>query len=190
MTKVNVLEYFRISPERFRSYLPRACAWVLEQERTILEHGVALTAPQLSDAKLAGVVHPERVRLLRVEEVPRPEHPVLRAAADEMKLITPLTPGLSLRYGIALRSHHWDQRRLLVHELAHTAQYERLGSVRAFLECYLYECLAIGYPSAPMEQEAIAVERRVCGAGQSRGMPDRRSSPFQQNDPPSPSQSW
>src|SRR6266542_6042281 len=95
-----------------------------------------------------------------------------------MKLITPLTPGLPLRYGIALRSDHWGQRRLLVHELAHTAQYERLGSIRAFLECFLFECVAIGYPSAPMEQEAIAVERQICGPSPALTLPPSTLSSF------------
>ena len=36
-------------------------------------------------------------------------------------------------------------------QLVHTAQYERFGSVAAFLRQYLHECLSIGYPDAPME---------------------------------------
>jgi hypothetical protein len=154
-----------------------ASVWAVEQERYILANGVRLTAPQLSDAKLAGVAHPTRVRLLRVEQVPAPDHPVLRAAAESMKLITPATPGLALRYGIFVRSACWGQRRVLVRELAHTAQYERLGSIPAFLECYLYECLVIGFPSAPMEQEAVAVERRICGPGRLLTLPDTLSPP-------------
>src|SRR5207253_9933621 len=69
-----------------------------------------------------------------------------------MKLTTPDLPGLAVRYGIYLRADYWAERRFLVHELAHTAQYERLDGVRAFLECYLYQCLAIGSTSAPMER--------------------------------------
>jgi hypothetical protein len=38
----------------------------------------------------------------------------------------------------------------------HTAQYERLGGIEPFLRQYLRECLTIGYPEAPLEQEAIA----------------------------------
>ena len=78
-------------------------------------------------------------------------------------LISPLTTGLTLRHGIFIRSDCWGQRRWVVHELAHTAQYERLDGFRPFLTKYLWECLTIGYPEAPMEQEAIATERRLCG---------------------------
>jgi hypothetical protein len=167
---MNGLNWSRITTDQFRQYLPYACMWVVEQERFILENGVPLTGPQLSDAKLARVSDPKRVRLLRVEQVPNPQHPGLRAAAEALKLITPATPGLALRYGIFIRSACWGLRQLVVHELAHTAQYERLGSIRAFLECFLFECVAIGYPSAPMEQEAIAVERQICGPSPSRGL--------------------
>ena len=154
---------FKITLGKFHRYLPHACVWVADQERLILENGVPLTAPQLTDARLAGVVHPERVRLLQVKKVPFPDNQELWTLAEAMNLLTPPTPGLALRYGIFIRSEHWGQRWLVAHELAHTAQYERLGSIPAFLECYLYQCLAIGYPSAPMEQEAIAVAQRICG---------------------------
>jgi len=163
--------YSEKTAERMRWYLPLATAWVLEQERFILANGVPLSDFQLADAKLVGVAKPERVRLFRVEQIPLPEHPELKEMKEAMRLTTPALPGLALRYGIYLRADHWGQRRFVVHELAHTAQYERLDGVRAFLECYLYQCLAIGSTSAPMEQEAIAITQRICGPAQWLGMP-------------------
>src|SRR6266705_6672576 len=157
--------------ERLRWYLPLATAWALEQERFILENGVPLTDVQLADAKLVGVARSERVRLFRVERIPLPEHSELREMTEALRLTMPDLPGLTLRYGIYLRASHWGQRRFVVHELAHTAQYERLDGVRAFLECYLYECLAIGFISAPMEQEAIAITQRICGPTRSVSVP-------------------
>ena len=162
--------YSERTAQRLRWYLPLASAWVLEQERFILKNGVPLTAAQLADAKLVGVAQPARVRLFRIEQIPLPEHPDLMEMKEAMKLTTPALPGLTLRYGIYIRSDQWGQRRLVVHELTHTAQYERLVSVRAFLECYLYECLAIGYTSAPMEQEAIGMAQRICGPAQPTSM--------------------
>jgi hypothetical protein len=152
-----------ISPEQFQELLPLACVWAEHQEQHILKLGVELTPDQVVDAKRAGVEHPERVRLLFLDQIPVPQHPVLKAAAESTSLISPFTAGLTLRYGIFIRSHCRGQRRLVVHELAHTAQYERLGGFRPFLERYLWECLSIGYPEAPMEQEAVATERRLCG---------------------------
>ena len=162
--------YSEKTAKRLKWYLPMASAWVLEHERFILENGVPLSDAQLADARLVGVARPERVRLFRVEQIPLPAHPDLAEMKEAMKLTIPALPGLALRYGIYLRADHWGERRFLVHELAHTAQYERLEGVRAFLECYLYQCLAIGFTSAPMEQEAIAITNRICGPSRSFGM--------------------
>jgi len=73
-----------------------------------------------------------------------------------------MTIGLTLRYGIFIRSDCWGERRLVVHELVHTLQYERLGGFMPFLQQYLHECITIGYPAAPMEQEAKRIEREMC----------------------------
>ena len=166
------LNYNRITTEKFRQYLPLAYAWAVEKERFILEHGTPLSVPQRADAKLVGVIHPEQVRLLSVGQIPLPEHPALREAAEAARLIVPRPAGLTLRYGIFIRSDCWGSRRVLVHELVHTAQYERLGGIGAFLECYLFECLAVGYPSAPMEQESIKIEHTICGPVQAIGTPE------------------
>jgi hypothetical protein len=152
-----------LTTEQFQALLPLACAWVEQQEQIILRDGVPLTPAQLTDARKIGVVHPEKVRLLAVPTVPRPEHPTLRAAADATQLISPYTAGLTLRYGIFIRVDCWGDRRLVFHELVHTAQYERLGGVQSFLRQYLFECLTIGYPAAPLEQEAILKTAEMCG---------------------------
>src|SRR5262249_31113291 len=120
------------------------------------------TEPQMADARRVGVARPERVRLLRVSEIPIPSDPVLSAAAEATHLISPFTIGLTLRYGIFIRTECWGQRRLVVHELAHTMQYERRGGIEAFLRPYLHQCLTIGYPEAPLEQEAIRIEHDIC----------------------------
>ena len=153
-----------ITPEQFERLLPLACAWAGEQEHVILRDGVPLTSAQIADARRIGVAQPERVRLRVVEEIPSPTHPDLRRAGELTGLISPMTIGLTLRYGIFIRSDHWGERRLVVHELVHTGQYERLGGFKPFLQQYLRECITIGYPAAPMEQEAKRIEREICGA--------------------------
>jgi hypothetical protein len=70
---------------------------------------------------------------------------------------------LTLRHGIFIRADEWGDRRLVVHELAHTAQYERLGGFGPFLRQYLQECVTVGYPATPLEQEAKSIEREICG---------------------------
>jgi hypothetical protein len=152
-----------ITPQQFEALLPLAGAWAAEQERTILQSGVPLTVAQLADAIKIGVIHPERVRLLRVVQIPMPNHPALAAAAIKTNLISPSTGGMTLRYGIFIRTDCWGQRPLIAHELVHTSQYERLGGFEAFLRPYLLECLTPpGYPYGPMEQEAITSSERLC----------------------------
>ena len=151
-----------ISPEQFELLLPLACDWAAEQERHILAVGEALSETQRFDARLVGVSHPERVRLLYVPEILPPAHPMLRQAAEATQLISSLIGGLTLRYGIFIRSDCRGQRPLVVHELGHTLQYERMGGFEAFLRQYLSECLTIGYPEAPMEQEVLDRTARIC----------------------------
>lgn len=151
-----------ISPEQFELLLPLACQWAAEQEAHILSTGQPLSAVQLADARLIGVSAPDRVRLLYVPEILPPAHPMLRQAAEATHLISPLTGGLTLRYGIFIRSDCWGNRPLVVHELGHTLQYERMGGFEPFLRQYLSECLTIGYPEAPMEQEVIGRTARIC----------------------------
>lgn len=152
---------YPLTPEQFEELLPLAVAWAEEQEEEILACGVPLSICQLADARAVGVARPERVRLLNVPLIPMPEHSVLRAAGEATVLVSPSTAGLTLRYGIYIRKDLVNDRALIAHELVHTGQYERRGSILAFLRQYLHECLTIGYPAAPMEQEAITVSARV-----------------------------
>lgn len=135
--------------------LPLAVKWASRQEQKILLSGVALSEPHLSDAAVMGVRHPEKIRLLKVDQIPLPASQLLRRAAMLTRLISPATAGMALRYGIFVRSDYWDDRRLIAHECVHTAQYERFGGFKEFLRRYLHECLEVGYPAGPLEQEAI-----------------------------------
>jgi hypothetical protein len=133
--------------------LPIACAWLKRQERRILLHGVPLNATQLADARALGIVEVERIRILLVPTVPLPGGPLFNQFGRLTGMLSE-TAGLSARYGIYIRAPFHNDRRLLLHELTHTLQYERLGGIRPFLQRYLHECLTIGYAFAPMECEA------------------------------------
>ena len=144
-----------LTPQQFEMLLPIACAWAEEQEHVILQLGVVLTESQFADARRVGVALPERVRLLRIPQIPLPTHPALAAAANATGLISPSTVGMTFRYGIFIRANCWGEGRLVVHELVHTMQYERLGGIEGFLRPYLLECITPpGYPFGPLEQEA------------------------------------
>jgi hypothetical protein len=147
---------------QFDALLPLAAAWATEQEQEILRDGVSLSLEEIGDARAVGVKEPDRVRLLSVEIISRPTQPQLRTACDAIDFLTPATRGLTLGHGIFIRSDCWRDRSLIVHELVHVAQYEKLGGILPFLRSYLYECLTVGYSASPLEQEAITLAARLC----------------------------
>lgn len=142
--------------------LPGATLWLRHHETEILRQGVPLTPQLQADARRIGVKFPARVRLRLVKQVPE-MRPLLRWMAQTFGLCDSSTRGMSLRYGIYVRSDCGDERPLLVHELVHTWQYERLGGIHAFLKEYLYESMvAPGYPFGRLEQEASTIARDIC----------------------------
>jgi hypothetical protein len=107
-------------------------------------------------ARRAGVARPDAVRILGVPEIPLPDEADLKQAALTFGLITPGTAGLTIGHGIFIRQDCLGDAKLMAHELKHVAQYERLGSIPAFLQQYLAEVNHYGYLSSPMELEAAA----------------------------------
>jgi hypothetical protein len=152
----------QILPEQFENILPLAVEWAEAKEKVILVHGTALSRQYLEDAGTVGVKYPERVRIYEVPQIPIPKHPILRAAAEATQLISPETIGISLGYGIFILNNFSNDRYTIVHELVHTMQCEKAGGLYPFLKKYLWECIEIGYPEAPMEQEAVRITSKLC----------------------------
>jgi hypothetical protein len=152
----------KISPDQFEVIHPLAVQWAEAKEKVILKHGTALSPQHMQDAKSVGVKYPERVRVYKAPQIPIPKHPILRAAAKATQLISPATIGISLGYGIFIHDDFSDDRYTIVHELVHTMQCEKLGGLDPFLKKYLMQCITVGYPQAPMEQEAIRLGDKIC----------------------------
>ncbi len=133
--------------------LPKAIAWAEAQERGARRAGRALSPAERVLAAHAGVAEPERVRVLLVDELPRPGDALLREAGREAGLFGAGTIGLTLGHAIFIRREHLT-RRALSHELHHVAQYERNGGIAGFLPTYLRQVLEVGYASAPFEEDA------------------------------------
>ena len=140
--------------------LPFVVLWAKRQERRILRKGSRLNTQQLADAARVGVEDPDRVRLLFVKQVPPRLPRFVRGLGARFGLGPATTAGMALGHGIFVRADQYERRDLLIHELVHTAQYERLG-FRRFLRQYLRECLSEGYPCGALEAEAIAATRDV-----------------------------
>jgi len=136
--------------------------WAKAKERVILKHGTVLSPQYMQDAKSVGLKYPERVRIYEVPQIPIPKHPILKAVAEAIQFLSQATIGISLGHGIFIHDNFSDDRYTIVHELVHTMQCEKFGGLHPFLKKYLWECLEIGYPQAPMEQEAIRLADKIC----------------------------
>jgi len=137
--------------------LPRAVAWAEPQSEQIRRFGEPLTEEELGLARRMGVANPGRIRVLTVEEVPRPEDPDLLAFAESIGFLDQEPNGLTLGYGIFIRSGT-RANRLISHECRHVFQYEQLRSIENFLRAYLSQVVQFGYWQAPLEQDAYTNE--------------------------------
>jgi hypothetical protein len=136
--------------------------WARLHESNILANGIKLSPDQEIDAFLAGVKNPSDIKLLKVNQIPLPDSPLLVKGLEQIGLLNNDTVGLTLGHGIYINKTHWDRREVLVHEFAHVMQFERLG-FRQFLLQYITECLSYGYPFGDLETEARKIEKAICG---------------------------
>lgn len=137
--------------------VPKAIAWAQEQSHLILRGGVSLNEKGAALAMRSGVAEPGLVRIKYVSELPMPEDQLLREVAEATGLIGPNMAGMTLGHGIFIVERHADVR-LISHELRHVQQYERFGSIEAFMPVYLAQIASVGYYDAPLEQDARAYE--------------------------------
>lgn len=140
--------------------LPRALDFVTREEARALRDGVELSTRERELAARCGVAHPERVRLLRVSQMPQPDDAMLREAQMQSGFSLSDAGGLTLGHAVFIVEREWRDEALIAHELVHVGQYERLGH-EAFLRAYLQQVLSVGYHQAPMEREAVETSRRV-----------------------------
>lgn len=138
--------------------MPLIVRWARTEEEDILRYGQPLPTHLVAVARRMGIRKPEEVRLLKVAQILPPPQVLLRWASTYFGFPSSSTIGLTLRYGIFVRQEYWESDALIIHELAHTLQYERFGGLRPFLMQYLTECLTVGYSSSPLEIEAVEME--------------------------------
>lgn len=133
--------------------LPKAIGWATARSEEILRDGEPLSESGTKLAVAVGVSQPERIRVSKVPELPLPKDSDLREAALETGLLGPNMVGLTLGYGIYIRSGY-DDNRLISHECRHVYQYEVAGSIQNYLPIYLEQIVTHGYQSAPYEIDA------------------------------------
>jgi hypothetical protein len=150
----------QITKEQVEFLTPLAIQWATEEEAHALAHGEPLNEQETIYAKKNGILHPEKIRLLKVSSIPSPKNPILKKAADEMGNQLSGAGGLTLNYAIFIRQELWRNLRLIVHELAHTVQYERFGGL-SLLKQFIWEYA--DYPNGSLEREAISTEEKFFG---------------------------
>ena len=150
-----------ITLEQVEFLTPLAIQWAAEEEANALKNGEPLNQEEMIYAKKIGIQFPEKVRVLKVQNMPSPKNPILKKAADEMGSQLSNSDGLCLNYAIFIKQNHWRKLRLIVHELAHTAQYERFGGL-SLLRQFILEYP--DYPNGSLEREAISIEQKFFGS--------------------------
>lgn len=108
-------------------------------------------------ARELGIEKPNEIRFLVADPVPLPAPMWLRKIVEKIGFPAIGVAGLCLRSGLYFQSKRDVRESTVRHELVHTLQYQRLGSMMSFMRRYVFECLAYGYCSAPLEVEARAL---------------------------------
>jgi len=144
--------------EQLPLLLPAAIAWAEAAARDGRAAGLPLDAARVALAESVGVRHASAIRLVVVDEFPAPSDPALRQAGMQMGLLGAHGLGLTLGYAVFVRRGHEAGERLLRHEFRHVQQFERRGSLAAFLTEYLSQVVRFGYHDAPLEADARAHE--------------------------------
>jgi hypothetical protein len=101
-------------PELF----PYIEAWVTGLQQQAFATGKSYPLYYLY-ARAAGVIHPEKIRILSAAAIPNPTHPRIAELAKQIGLLTPTTRAITAGYGIIVRADCVNDLRLIVHELVH-----------------------------------------------------------------------
>ena len=120
----------------------------------ILRDGRPLSDFEVEWAREVGVEDPDQVRVLPIGHVPTPGSRFIQFLGPFTRFMGTSPTGMAVNYGIFLDATHVTNPSLLVHELAHVAQFEKLGGIKPFLKEYFTQCCADGYWDSLMEQEA------------------------------------
>ena len=154
-----------IDQETFEQLVPLAYQWAKAQEEFVLAHGIPLGPQHLADARRAGVLDCERIRVLVVDRIPLPESGELAEAAQRTRIITADTRCVGVGHAIMIRAEAWGDRELLVHNLVHIAQCERSGGLEQWVQQYLFDRrTSASFTLGILEEEARRIAREICAA--------------------------
>lgn len=125
--------------------------------------GTPLDPDQARLAAEIGIKHPEKVRIVFVDEVPFPtENPEIKLAGEKFGFVGPgiVNNAQAFGYTIWVRNGFTLDRPRLAHELVHVMQIERSSSFAAYVGQYVSELIQYGHEKSPLELEAYEANRR------------------------------
>ena|ERR1035437_884011 len=146
---------------QLKAILPFVVKWAKDHEKRILREGKPLREREREDALSVGVKEVDKVKILEVEEIPLPENPIVRMAMERTGFTGIDFVGISFNKGIYIKKGERYRRSLMVHELCHTAQAERLGGTEEFIKEYAKEVVETGYHNCSLEVEARDKAREI-----------------------------
>ncbi len=138
--------------------LPQYIDWAYETDKKGQEIGTPLNEQELLLAAEIGVVHPEKVRIIYVDEVPYPyDNMALKFFGEAVGLIGEGIVNNAQVFGYAIysRKEFTLDRPKLAHELVHVLQIER-ASLDSVVSQHFSDMAEYGYDQAPLEVEAAA----------------------------------
>jgi len=141
--------------------LPQYIDWARDMDNRGLESGIALNPTELVLASEIGIQHPERIRLVYVDEVPFPyENLALKTLGEALGFIGEgiVNNAQVFGYSIYVRKGYDLNRPKLAHELVHVLQIER-SSLDKVITQHFSDLAAYGYEKSPLEVEAFEANK-------------------------------
>lgn len=142
--------------------LPQYIDWAYGVDRKGLEIGAPLDKKELLLATEIGIVHPEKVRIIYVDEVPFPyENFALKFFGEAVGLVGEgiVNNAQAFGYSIYARKGYELNRPKLAHELVHVLQIER-SSLDKVVNQHFSDMAEYGYDKAPLEVEASEANKK------------------------------
>lgn len=143
--------------KELRQWLPLVTAWARRHHDLIQDNGVELSDDAVDLARSVGVVEPNRIRVMLVDEIPFHDDQAIYSLAKSIGMLSGQVQGITFGHSIYIVRGH-QSLQLFSHEFRHVHQYETLGSIGEFMEVYLEQVLIFGYHQAPLERDAREFE--------------------------------
>lgn len=141
--------------------LPQYIDWAYKMDQQGQQQGTALSDDQLILASEIGIKHPEKVRLVYVDDIPFPrDNYALKVLGEALGFIGEgiINNAQAFGYSIYVRKGYQLDTPKLAHELVHVLQIER-STLDKIIRQHITDLATYGYDNAPLEVEAFKANK-------------------------------